>query len=66
MSSGFQLVDVEGWEWDLQSVCLTVILFLYGCLTLVRQVYSAYMGYFQARNIPWFDFFNATHILRVD
>ncbi|KZS93376.1 hypothetical protein SISNIDRAFT_549743 [Sistotremastrum niveocremeum HHB9708] len=37
MSSGFQLVDVEGWEWDLQSV------------------YSAYMGYFQARNIAWWE-----------
>ncbi|KAI0323019.1 hypothetical protein OF83DRAFT_1090271 [Amylostereum chailletii] len=35
--SDFQLVDIQGWEYDLHSI------------------YTAYIGYFQQHNIPWYD-----------
>jgi len=52
----FTLVDPKGWEYDLHSVrpssgwkYSSNVIYLF-----LLQVYSAYMGYFQIYNVPWY------------
>lgn len=52
--SDFTMVDPRGWEYDLHSVRHKPIVYSQKVLMVKEQVYSAYIGFFQLHNIPWY------------